>query len=360
MNNYKNYRNLLALLMVTMLVSGCANKAAHKGGKKTNEGRYKVTKDYGPDTNVDVSHVPDAVPKVEFLSRGGNKSEYQVFGKSYSVMANSLGYKERGGASWYGKKFHGYLTANGDKYDMYGMSAAHKSLPLPTYVKVTNLANNKVVIVRVNDRGPFHQGRIIDLSYAAASKLGMLNSGTGQVEVEAINPLTWQVSKKVASQVAKNEAAEPQVKQPLIFKPAKLSVSTASVATQAVTDKVLPATAAANVPDKDLPAPAAANVPKKAPSKQPIRVEQAPRTDKYLGIHYVQVGVYSTEQAAHAVTLKVNDLGLPVLISELQKQQRKLYKVILGPMKSRMRTEQLKMILADRSFAGAHLIDLPK
>ena len=291
--------------------------------------------------------MPDAVPKVEFRSRGGNKSQYQVFGKSYSVMATSLGYKERGGASWYGKKFHGYLTANGDKYDMYGMSAAHKSLPLPTYVKVTNLANNKVVIVRVNDRGPFHQGRIIDLSYAAASKLGMLNSGTGQVEVEAINPLTWQGNKKGASQVAKTEPAEPQVKQPLIFKPAKLSVSTASVATQAVTDKVLPATATANVP-------------KKATNKQPIRVEKAPRTDRYLGIHYVQVGVYSTEQAAHAVTLKVNDLGLPVLISELQKQQRKLYKVILGPMQSRMRTEQLKMILADRSFAGAHLIDLPK
>ena len=348
MNNFKIFRNLLTLLLVTMLVAGCANKSAQSTAKKTNEGRYKVTKDYGPDNNVDVSHVVDAVPKVEVRSRGGNKSQYQVFGKNYSVLTSSLGYKERGGASWYGKKFHGYLTANGDKYDMYKMSAAHKSLPLPTYVKVTNLANNKQVIVRVNDRGPFHQGRIIDLSYAAASKLDMLGSGTAQVEVEAINPQTWKsTNDNNQQQVAGGEAASNSTNQQLVFKPAKLSIG-ANSANSAIEQSVAP------------PLTDATNVPITPQKKQPAAASKAPQTDKYLGIHYVQVGVYSTEQAAHAVTLKVNDLGLPVLISEIQKQQRKLYKVIIGPMKSRMRTEQLKMILADRSFAGAHLIDLPK
>jgi len=348
MNNYKYFRNLLGLLLVTMLVAGCANKGAQSTAKKTNEGRYKVTKDYGPDTNVDVSHVVDAVPKVETRSRGGNKSQYEVFGKTYSVMKSSLGYKARGGASWYGKKFHGYLTANGDKYDMYGMSAAHRSLPLPTYVKVTNLANNKQVIVRVNDRGPFHQGRVIDLSYAAASKLDMLNSGTAQVEVEAINPLTWKSGNDLnATQVAKGKTAQSNEKQQLVFKPAKLSVVEGNTVTAPAEQPIVAQSGAANLANSVQP-------------KLPETAKKSLRTDKYLGIHYVQVGVYSTEQAAHAVTLKVNDLGLPVLISEIQKQQRKLYKVILGPMKSRMRTEQLKMILADRSFVGAHLIDLPK
>lgn len=105
-------------------------------------------------------------------------------------MDSSKGYKERGTASWYGKKFHGYRTSNGEIYDMYSMSAAHKTLPLPTYAKVTNLKNGKSVIVKINDRGPFHEDRIIDLSYAAASKLGVLNKGTADVEVEAIDLTT--------------------------------------------------------------------------------------------------------------------------------------------------------------------------
>lgn len=182
---------ILSLSIMAMLLSGCASK------KETS--RYSIKNDHGPSSPVDVSRVPDAVPKVEPLSRGGNKSNYRVLGKNYSVLASSDGYRERGGASWYGNKFHGHLTSNGDTYDMYQMTAAHKSLPIPTYAKVTNLANGRQVIVRVNDRGPFHQGRIIDLSYAAASRLDMLSNGTARVEVEAINPITWNASKVVAS-----------------------------------------------------------------------------------------------------------------------------------------------------------------
>ncbi len=175
-------------MLILALISGCSSK---------NSGRYSIKNDHGPASPVDVSHVPDAVPKVEPRSRGGNKSPYVVLGKTYYVMNDANGYREEGGASWYGKKFHGHLTSNGEVYDMYKMTAAHKSLPIPSYVKVTNLANNRQVIVRVNDRGPFHKGRIIDLSYAAASKLGMLSRGTANVRVEAINPRSWQSSQSV-------------------------------------------------------------------------------------------------------------------------------------------------------------------
>lgn len=128
----------------------------------------------------------DAVPRNEPRSRYGNGPVYEVLGKRYSVMANSADYRERGVASWYGKKFHGRLTSNREVYDMYSMTAAHKTLPLPTYVRVRNLRNNKSIVVRVNDRGPFVTNRIIDLSYAAALRLDMVRDGTSLVEVRAI------------------------------------------------------------------------------------------------------------------------------------------------------------------------------
>ncbi len=136
----------------------------------------------------DFTHVPDAVPQVEPLSRGGNASSYEVWGKRYHTLPSAEGYVERGVASWYGEKFHGRKTANGEIYDMYEMSAAHRSLPLPTYVSVRVLASGRSVVVRINDRGPFHGNRLIDLSFAAASKLGIAHAGTAEVEVRAINP----------------------------------------------------------------------------------------------------------------------------------------------------------------------------
>jgi rare lipoprotein A len=146
--------------------------------------------DQAPASPRDVSAVPNAVPKAEPRSRYGNPASYVVFGKRYHTLPSSKGYRERGLASWYGTKFHGKRTSSGEPYDLYAMTAAHKTLPLPTYVEVTNLDNGRSVIVKVNDRGPFHGGRIIDLSYTAASKLGILDKGTGRVEVRAIDPRT--------------------------------------------------------------------------------------------------------------------------------------------------------------------------
>jgi rare lipoprotein A len=152
-------------------------------------GGLVVERDSGPAPGSrDSSQVPDAVPKDEPRSRYGNPESYVVFGKRYYVLKDSAGFRERGVASWYGEKFHGRRTSSGETYDMYAMTAAHKTLPLPTYVEVTNLNNGRQVVLRVNDRGPFHDNRIIDLSYTAAQKLDILRAGTGLVEVRAVDP----------------------------------------------------------------------------------------------------------------------------------------------------------------------------
>ncbi len=152
----------------------------------------KNTRDDGPGSTRIPDLPGDAIPRPEPRGKYGNGRdhgsgpEYEVFGRRYFVMDSSAGYQERGVASWYGKKFHGNLTSNREVYNMYEMTAAHKTLPLPTYVRVRNLRNNKAIVVRVNDRGPFVSNRIIDLSYAAALKLDMVKAGTSLVEVTAI------------------------------------------------------------------------------------------------------------------------------------------------------------------------------
>jgi rare lipoprotein A len=137
---------------------------------------------------ADITAIPDAVPRIEPRSRSGNPPFYDVLGRRYAVLGSADGYVERGVASWYGPGFHGVSTSNGESYDMYAMSAAHKTLPLPCYARVTNLSNGRSVVVRINDRGPFVANRLIDLSYTAAAKLDMLRAGTAMVEVRVVTP----------------------------------------------------------------------------------------------------------------------------------------------------------------------------
>lgn len=212
--------NLFFLLAALALVAGCS---VGKGGgvygginnstkqyslqdkiTSSGNGRYSQRVDGLPAQPKDVSLVPDAEPMPEPPSKQGNASSYVVFGKTYRVLNSSRGFSQTGTASWYGNKFHGHLTSNGEIYDMYAMSAAHTSLPLPTYLEVTNLDNQRRVIVRVNDRGPFVGKRIIDLSYAAAAKLDMLQTGTARVRVTAIDPVQWQAQQARKAKLANN------------------------------------------------------------------------------------------------------------------------------------------------------------
>lgn len=184
----------LALIGGLVLLSACVQKdvkdsdPVSKPPHNPNDGRYTQDKDSGPETEVDFSHIPDAVPRHEVRTRAGNKNPYTVLGKTYHLIKDETAYRERGYASWYGKKFNGFHTSNGEIYDMYAMTAAHKTLPIPSYVRVTSASNGKSVVVRVNDRGPFHAGRIIDLSYAAAQRIGIHKTGTGLVDVEIVLP----------------------------------------------------------------------------------------------------------------------------------------------------------------------------
>lgn len=186
-------RQSLWTLGLCVLLAACSAPPKKVPEKSTapynpNDGRYAHDKDFGPGEDVDLSHVPDAVPRYEARTRAGNKNPYTVLGKTYHLISDETSYRERGYASWYGKKFNGHNTSNGEVYDMYAMTGAHKTLPIPSYVRVKNLDNGKSVVVRINDRGPFHQGRIVDLSYAAAQRIGIHKMGTGRVEVEIALP----------------------------------------------------------------------------------------------------------------------------------------------------------------------------
>lgn len=189
----------ILLVPLIALLSAC--------GTLSRSGGY--FEDDGPEHRppADIANIPDAVPKPEPRAATGNKP-YSVYGVAYTPLADTSGYRERGVASWYGKKFHGRRTSSGEPYNMYAMTAAHKTLPLPSYVRVRNLENGRSIIARVNDRGPFLHNRLIDLSYAGAAKLGILGTGTGLVEVEAVNP------DEPDTQVAKVETYGLQVISP--------------------------------------------------------------------------------------------------------------------------------------------------
>lgn len=180
----------LLLAAGLLFLGGCANfDEKPEPRKRPVSGPYTMDKDAPPSPDeipADILNTPDAVPKYEPPSRSGNSPSYSVMGNTYEVQKSARDYKARGMASWYGKKFHGHKTASGEPYNMFGMSAAHRTLPLPTYLRVRRVDTGKTVIVKVNDRGPFHSSRILDLSYAAAAKLGMIGHGQTMVELEAI------------------------------------------------------------------------------------------------------------------------------------------------------------------------------
>ena len=182
------------LALVVLLLTACAGQPKRvqpiQPNKPVRSGELYAPhlRDGGPPVPPEISRIPEPIPVPEPRARYGNRSPYTVLGKTYHIRDSAHGYQERGIASWYGNKFHGRPTSSFEPYDMYKFTAAHKTLPLPSFVRVVNLDNGRSVVVRVNDRGPFHAGRIIDLSYAAAVRLGMHLKGTANVEVQAIDP----------------------------------------------------------------------------------------------------------------------------------------------------------------------------
>ena len=198
-----NWRAACAAVLLPIILSACSSLPVSNGvGGWGSDGP--------PAVPVDASSVPDAMPRIEPRSPFGNPTYYEVGGQRYYVMASSKGYVERGIASWYGTKFHGRRTSSGEPYDMNAMTAAHPTLPIPTYVEVTNLRNGRKVVVKVNDRGPFLRNRIIDLSYVAAVKLGITAEGTGLVEVRAIDPaaVTAKAEDKTSATADRHEASD--------------------------------------------------------------------------------------------------------------------------------------------------------
>jgi len=180
-----NVLRISIVLPVLLAVVSCSS-APEQTPESPNKGRYSISQDRAPTQIVDLSIIPEVIPQPINRTMAGNRSPYTVLGKSYQVLPTEEGYNESGVASWYGEKFHGHKTSNGEVFDMYQVSAAHKSLPIPSFLRVTNLDNNRSIVVRVNDRGPFHGDRVIDLSYAAALKLGYADRGTARVQLESI------------------------------------------------------------------------------------------------------------------------------------------------------------------------------
>ena len=186
---------ILSMAAITLALAGCGStptapektpapaKTAKSGGYYLDDGPEAT-----PPANLDA--IPDAVPRDEPLNRFANRS-YSALGSTYTPQTERRPYSEEGLASWYGRRFNGQKTASGERYDMYAMTAAHPTLPIPSYARVTSLANGKSVVVRINDRGPFHSKRIIDLSYTAAYKLGYLGNGSGRVRVESLDPAAY-------------------------------------------------------------------------------------------------------------------------------------------------------------------------
>ncbi len=172
-------------MLVAMTLAGCDSSPSRPATGKP--GGYYLDDGPGPDLPANLDSVPEPTPKIEPINKYTSRP-YVVLGHAYTPFTQLTPYKARGVASWYGKRYHGQKTSSGEVYDMYAMTAAHTLLPLPSYARVTNVSTGKSVIVRVNDRGPFHEDRLIDLSYVAAQRLGLLGQGSGVVEVEAIIP----------------------------------------------------------------------------------------------------------------------------------------------------------------------------
>ena len=293
---------LLLILASTVTLQGCSwgsnGRPAFSGGY-SNDGPGKAPKK---------KHLKDAKPRWEERTRAGNAPSYTVLGKTYRTLSTAQGYQRKGIASWYGRKFHGNKTANGEKYDMYAMTAAHKTLPIPSYVRVRNLNNGKEAIVRINDRGPFVDNREIDLSYAAAYKLGVFQNGTAPVEVTGIEVAR---NGKILSgkKVAKPEPKPQPSTQGL--QAAATSLANMQSGSQAIALPASPATP-------------------QAQPLEPSSTTAAPEPPPFVQQWWVQAGAFSNPTGANSLSQKLAAEGFPNVVANTEAAQL-AYKVRIGP-----------------------------
>jgi rare lipoprotein A len=293
-----------AILLLMLLLAGCGSSPK------------KIEPVAGDDT------MPDAVPRVEPKAKYGNMDSYVVYGRTYHTMDTSRGHVERGVASWYGQKFHGRKTSSGERYDMYQMTAAHKTLPLPTYARVTNLENGRSAVVKINDRGPFVDDRIIDLSFAAAKKLGVVQKGTARVEVASIDPRDNDGKVPKLQRVADEmfEQYNPR-RAPLTRRPANPEV-------------------------------ASATTPERLDSNAPAAIPAVASGDG-SGL-YLQVGAFGTRNNAEQLRRRVASLvqkPVQVRAPAAASATPALYKVQVGPVASRADADHLSRQLAALGIA---------
>jgi len=325
----------LVLLGLLMFLSGCAGT----GGDSAPSGAFDVA-----EAEIETR---DAVPKVEPKSRYGNPKSYVVFGKRYYTKASAKGHVEKGLASWYGKKFHGRKTSSGERYNMYAMTAAHKSLPLPSYVKVTNLKNGRSAVVKVNDRGPFHGKRVIDLSYAAARKLGVVKRGTAMVEVRAIDPRKYDSEEDSETLFASAEKPKKAAKGASKTAPAVAKKDTPAKTTRASAVQVVSATTrtkAKSAPESEAkPVTGSETLVAAVDAMRESAGKPASASSVYL-----QVGAFGNRNNAEQLRRQLLDqLEEGVLVRASDGTKAPLYKVHVGPLDSPSEADDVSQKLAD-------------
>lgn len=344
-----------SLLVITLLLSACGHHGVYKPSSSAHHHDDEAHNDGDgpPEIDLDVAQIPNAVPKVEPLSRYGNPERYDVFGVRYHTLAHSHGYAAEGTASWYGRKFHGQRTSSGEPYDMFGMTAAHRSLPLPTYAKVKNLANGREVIVKINDRGPFVKDRLIDLSYAAAKKLGIHSTGTGKVRITAIDPVAWHKEKEKVIQVAsasKKSSSSTKAKEKATqLAQAKTSASketkkSSAKDTQQKTTNVAKAKSG--------------HSKTKTIAKTTTTTTLAKTSNKQI---YLQIGAFSQKTNAQQLAKKATVLtqalqNVDVHILDSKSANKDSYKVRIGPLKSEAEAQKIQKKLVALNSSSTKVV----
>jgi rare lipoprotein A len=319
----------LAILVVVAVLAACSTSSRRDAGSSAtgpqasgpSTGSSRYYKDDGPGESppADLDNVPDAVPRVEPLHRFANRP-YTVLGRNYVPATVLKSYHERGVASWYGRKFHGQKTSIGETYDMYGMTAAHPTLPLPSYARVTNVATGRSVVVRVNDRGPFLHDRVIDLSYAAAHRLGIAQRGSGEVDVEAIIP--GAAAATVASVAPLPPVSSvPEVASPVQITAIPMRAAPVGVAVTAAPSAVAtaPPTTTGEGAGVSTTAPSAAAGPAAATSASPATG------------YAVQLGAFSSYPNAQNFLAHVQNQLASAQVEARVRQAGGLYRVYVGP-----------------------------